>query len=168
MAVLLFALFWVIVATGLVYLGLRSNRRSADAVNTARGGRAYWYVSFAVVVILFGAGLPVVSAIGHSDTSANVPTADISNLTDDEEDGRQLFGRYCKICHTLEAANAVAQVGPNLDSLRPTKELVLDAIHKGRARGNGAMAADLVTGEDAEHVAEFVSLAVGKSEDAEG
>ena len=61
------------------------------------------------------------------------------------------------MCHTLEAANAVAQVGPNLDTLRPTKALVLDAIENGRARGNGAMARNLVIGEDAEDVAEFVA-----------
>ena len=46
----------------------------------------------------------------------------------------------------------MAQVGPNLDNLRPPEKLVLDAIHNGRARGNGQMAADLVEGEDAEDV----------------
>ena len=44
---------------------------------------------------------------------------------------------------------------------------MLDAIENGRARGNGAMAADLVTGEDAQDVAEFVARAVGQT-DAEG
>ena len=39
---------------------------------------------------------------------------------------------------------------------------MLDAIHNGRARGNGAMARDLVVGQDAEDVAAFVARAVGK------
>lgn len=167
MAVLVFALFWVLVAVSLVYLGLRSNRKASDSVNTARGARAYWYVSFGLVVVLFGAGLPIAASIGQQTSSERVPTADIDELSDDEEHGRELFGEYCKICHALEAANAVAQVGPSLDTLRPTKELVLDAIANGRARGNGAMAANLVTGEDAEDVADFVALAVGK-DDPEG
>ena len=38
---------------------------------------------------------------------------------------------------------------------------MLDAIHNGRARGNGQMAADLFTGQDAEDVAAFVAKAVG-------
>ena len=38
---------------------------------------------------------------------------------------------------------------------------MLDAIEKGRARGNGNMAADLVEGEDAEAVAQFVAVAGG-------
>ncbi len=168
MAVLVFVLFWVSVAIGLVYLGLRSNRKASAGVNTARGGRAHWYIAFALVVVGFGAGLPVVSSLGRASDSEQVPTADISSLTSAQEHGRELFGRYCKVCHTLEAANAVAQVGPNLDTLRPTSELVLDAIKNGRARGNGAMAANLVVGEDAEDVANFVALAVGKTDTPEG
>ena len=41
---------------------------------------------------------------------------------------------------------------------------MLDAVEKGRARGNGNMAANLVEGEDAEAVAEFVAVAVGSEE----
>ena len=40
---------------------------------------------------------------------------------------------------------------------------MLDAIHNGRAEGNGDMAADLVEGQDAEDVASFVAKAVGQS-----
>ena len=40
---------------------------------------------------------------------------------------------------------------------------MLDAIHNGRARGNGQMAADLVEGQDADDVAAFVAKAVGQS-----
>ena len=163
MAVLVFVLFWVLVAIGLVYLGLRSNRKPGS-VNASRKGRPYWYIAFALVVLGFGAGLPIASSLGRQDDSLSVPSADIRELTEDQENGRELFGKYCKICHTLAAANAVAQVGPDLDTLRPTKELVLDAIENGRARGNGAMAADLVSGKEAEDVADFVAAAVGKAE----
>ena len=44
----------------------------------------------------------------------------------------------------------------------PPKALVLDAIENGRASGNGQMAADLVEGEDAEAVAEFVAVVGGQ------
>jgi mono/diheme cytochrome c family protein len=168
MAVLVFVLFWVLVAIGLVYLGLRSNRKPGSDINTSRGGRTYWYVIFAVVMIGFGVGLPVAASLGRQNDSTSVPAVDINELTEGQEHGRELFGKYCKVCHTLEAANAVAQVGPNLDTLRPTKALVLDAIQNGRSRGNGAMAADLVSGQDAEDVADFVAAAVGSEEDSQG
>lgn len=165
MAVLVFVIFWVFVAVGLVYAGLRSNRGKADAADASRGGRALWYVGFAIVVLGFGGGLPVAASLGRNSDSDSIPTSDIRKLTKSQKEGRELFAQYCKLCHTLDAANAVAQVGPSLDTLRPNEALVLDAIENGRSRGNGAMAANLVTGEDAEHVAEFVAAAVGKTED---
>ena len=169
MAVLVFVLFWISVAIGLVVLGLRSGRRGQPGgVQMRRGGRAYWYVSFAIVLLGFGGGIPIASSLGRESDSKSDPQADISDLTPAEEHGRELFHQFCSLCHTLKAANAVAQVGPSLAMLRPTKERVLDAIENGRARGNGAMAADLVGGQDAQDVADFVALAVGKNEEPEG
>jgi mono/diheme cytochrome c family protein len=163
MAVLLFALFWILLAVALVVVGISAGRRSKAGVQTRRGGRAYWYVAFAITLVVFGAGLPIAASFGNDETSKSIPQSGIKELTASEEHGRQLFAESCRMCHTLEAANAVAQVGPDLDQLRPTKALVLDAIKNGRARGNGAMAAGLYTGQDAEDVANFVAAAVGQS-----
>ena len=82
-------------------------------------------------------------------------------LTAADEHGRDVFAQRCSTCHTLRAANAVGKVGPNLDQLRPPKPLVLDAIAKGRARGQGQMPAGLVDGEDAQDVATFVAKVAG-------
>jgi len=162
MAVLLFVLFWIILAIALVVIGISAGRRRKAGVQTRRGGRAYWYVSFGLVLVVFGVGLPVAASLGDDNSAKEVPQAGITKLTASQEHGRQLFAQTCKLCHTLEAAHAVAQVGPNLDQLRPTQALVLDAIHNGRARGNGAMAANLYTGQDAHDVASFVAAAVGQ------
>ena len=163
MAVLLFALFWILLAVALVVVGISAGRRNKSGVQTRRGGRAYWYVAFALVLAIFGAGLPIAASLGNADNSKTVPGSGIKELTAAQEHGRQLFHQSCSLCHTLKAANAVAQVGPNLDQLRPTKALVLDAIKNGRARGNGAMAANLYTGQDAQDVADFVAAAVGQN-----
>ena len=53
-------------------------------------------------------------------------------------------------------------MGPNLDQLRPPKALILDAIQKGRARGQGQMPAGLVDGQDAQDVAAFVAAVAGR------
>ena len=164
MAVLLFVLFWVLVAVALVVIGVRSGRGGAPPkVNTSRGGRAYWYVGFAIILLGFGIGVPVASSLGRNDSARSDAQAGVTRYTAAQEHGRALFHQQCAMCHSLKAAAAVAQVGPNLDNLRPTKALTLDAIHKGRARGNGAMAANLYTGQDAEDVADFVAAAVGQS-----
>ena len=162
MAVLLFVLFWVILAVALVAVGIAAGRRRGGGP-VRRGGRAYWYVSFVVVLVVFGAGLPIAASFGSEDNSKQIASAGIDNLTASQVHGREIFAKYCSLCHSLKAANAVAQVGPNLDQLRPTKALVLDALKNGRARGNGAMAKDLVVGQDAQDVASFVSAAVGQS-----
>jgi mono/diheme cytochrome c family protein len=166
MAVLLFVLFWVILAVALVLTGLLAGRRRRAGGAPARGGRIFWYVGFLVVLAVFGAGLPIAVSLGNQDNSKQVPAEDIANLTSSQQHGRLLFAKYCKLCHTLKAANAVASVGPNLDDLRPTKAIVLNALHNGGRvgyRGNGAMAKDLVVGQDAQDVASFVAAAVGQT-----
>ena len=94
----------------------------------------------------------------------SIPEADVTQLTSLEQHGQQLFGTNCRQCHTLKASGAAGVVGPNLDELKPPKALVLDAIKKGRAHGNGNMAAELVEGEDAEAVAQYVAVAVGSDQ----
>src|SRR4051794_3126315 len=169
MAVLIFVLFWVTVAIGLVLIGIRAGRRGqAGGVNSRRGGRTHWYVIFGIIVLGFGIGLPVASTFGRDHDSGRVPTADINDLTDAQEHGRSLFHSYCSYCHTLSAANSVAQVGPNLDVLRPPEALVKDAVMHGRARGNGAMGRNLVTGKDLDDVASFVARAVGSDQPPSG
>lgn len=162
MAVLLFVLFWVALALALVIVALGAGRRRRGDAGSARGGYTGWLIGFALTLAVFGAGLPIAASFGSRDGAEKIASADVSNLSSDAQHGRELFAQHCKLCHTLKATNAIAEVGPNLDTLRPPKALVLDAIKNGRARGNGAMAANLVSGQDAEDVATFVSLAVGQ------
>lgn len=165
MSVLAFVLFWTLVAIGLLFIALSGGPRGARERlhKQSRRGRRIAYGLFALTLVLFGIAVPglVVAGVEERDDD---PSSGISNLTAQEERGREIFGRQCNQCHTLAASNGVATVGPNLDVLRPTEGLVLDAIENGRARGNGAMAADLVEGEEAEAVAAFVAKAVGKTE----
>jgi mono/diheme cytochrome c family protein len=162
MSALLFIAIWVVVGLGLVLVAMSGGAGGALAhlQSQTRTGRKVAAVAFALAVLGLGIGVPaaVIAAVNSRD---DIPEADVSNLTAAEKHGRELFARRCSVCHTLQAANASAQVGPNLDNLRPNKALVLDAIKKGRAQGNGQMAADLYVGRDAEDVAAFVAKAVG-------
>jgi mono/diheme cytochrome c family protein len=165
MAVIAFALFWVVLGVGLFFIAISGGPGGArERLHTqSRRGRKGAYLAFAVVFILFGIAVPIAASLGVRHDRDEIPQANISSLTAGQEHGRKIFSEYCRLCHTLQAANAVASVGPNLDTLKPTKALVLNAIQNGRARGNGAMAKDLVVGQDAQDVASFVSKAVGNN-----
>ena len=102
-------------------------------------------MGFGVLVVVLGIAVPA-AVIAEVDDRDDDPAAGVYGLTAAEKHGRLVFSERCRNCHTLKAANAVAQVGPNLDDLRPPKGLVLDAIKNGRSRGNGQMAAGLVEG----------------------
>ena len=165
MSVLAFVLFWTLVAVGLLYIALSGGPRGARERlhKQSPRGRRVAYGLFALTLVLFGIAVPGLVVAGVESRNSD-PESGITNLTAEEERGRATFGRLCNQCHTLAAAGGVSTVGPNLDVLRPTEGLVMDAIENGRARGNGAMAADLVEGEEAEAVAAFVAKAVGKAE----
>jgi len=161
---LVFVLVFVGLALGVLFVALSGGTSGARAklASQSRGTRRLALVNFILALLILGIAIPA-AVIASVENRNDIPSANVSNLTKAEEHGRELFGQRCRNCHTLKAANAVAQVGPNLDNLRPPKNLVLDAIHNGRARGNGQMAADLVEGQDAEDVAAFVAKAVGQS-----
>lgn len=82
-------------------------------------------------------------------------------LTDSQVEGRTLFTQSCKRCHSLADVEAVSTVGPNLDRLDPSYELVLDAVVNGRRRGGGPMPRLVVDREQAKAVADYVSAVAG-------
>lgn len=161
MATLAFVLFFVVLGLGVVLVAMRSGRRGPLLDSQSRGGRRLVYVFVAAVTALFGVGLPVaVGFLNGKEQAKSAPSG--LTLTAEQQRGRELFGEACVQCHTLKASNAVATVGPSLDALRPPAELTLDAIEKGRARGQGQMPALLFEGEDARLVAEYVEAVAGR------
>ena len=82
-------------------------------------------------------------------------------------DGAVLFSERCSGCHTLEAAGAEGSAnralrnqGPNLDERAETVDDVLYAIRNGGFSG-AIMPQNIVVGEEAEAVAEFVAEYAG-------
>jgi mono/diheme cytochrome c family protein len=165
MAVLVFTLVFVALGLSVLFVALSGGPSGARKrmASQSRRTRRIALFNFVVAVLVLGLGIPA-AVIATVEGRNDIPEANVSNLTAAEERGRKLFGQRCANCHTLKASNAVAQVGPNLDTRRPNKIVVLDAIRKGRSAGNGQMAADLVEGKDADDVAAYVAKAVGQSE----
>jgi mono/diheme cytochrome c family protein len=164
MTTLVFVLVWVVLGLGLLLIALSGGPSGAlqRLQSQSRGSRKAAIVLFAIALLILGVGVPL-AVISSVEARDDIPEANVSNLTAAEQHGRELFGERCSICHTLKASNAVAEVGPDLDQLRPPKELVLDAIEKGRSRGQGQMAAGLFSGQEADDVAAYVAKAVGQA-----
>jgi mono/diheme cytochrome c family protein len=146
---------------------------------------------FGAIVVAFGVGIPALviddnkSDEGGGGASAAAPSEEASGGDQQGEEasaeagaggesggggagggsaqaeGKQIFTQSCGTCHTLADAGTNGTVGPNLDELKPNKQRVVTAIENGGA-GTGAMPANIVTGQEAEAVAEYVSTVAGK------
>jgi mono/diheme cytochrome c family protein len=87
--------------------------------------------------------------------------------------GAELFNERCSGCHSLDAANAYGSKppgskqggertnGPNFNVRQENRDDVLYAIRNGGFSG-AIMPANIVVGEDAEAVADFLSKYSGK------
>ncbi|HWV83975.1 MAG TPA: cytochrome c [Capillimicrobium sp.] len=153
--------FWAVLGAGLVVLAVLSvRRRRARGEEDPRLARMGSALTLAAIYVALGLVVPgVVIAVG---TRMDESTASGQELTPAQVDGRRAFSLSCAGCHTLAASNAAGVAGPSLDAMRPSVELVLDAIANGRARGNGQMPADLLSGDAARDVAEYVAAVAGR------
>jgi mono/diheme cytochrome c family protein len=80
--------------------------------------------------------------------------------------GAQIFDENCACCHTLTAAGAMGSAtkihsrerkdGPNFNQRKEAKEDILYAIRNG-GFSSSPMPQNLVTGEEADRVADFVA-----------
>jgi len=170
LAVLLFAAFWVVLGLGVFFLGVRGGPGAGPGRAPGWRSRRALGWTMAVIYIAFGVAIPVLIQLGNR-ANANAQVGGIS-LTQAEKRGRELFGQHCALCHTLAAANAAGKVGPNLDVIQPTEQLVLHTILYGCLQnppsgsqeaclGEGTMPADVLQGVDATDVAQFVAKVAG-------
>jgi mono/diheme cytochrome c family protein len=157
---LAFIITFIVVGLVVVVAAFSGGRRNAERpAGPSRRGRRAVAVIVGVLVLALGILIPAL-VIAAAKSTDKAPGG--VKLTAADERGRDVFAQRCATCHTLRAANGVGKVGPNLDQLRPPKALVLDAIQKGRARGQGQMPAGLVDGQQAQEVANFVAQVAGR------
>jgi mono/diheme cytochrome c family protein len=110
----------------------------------------------------------VFRADGESAEGAEVPAS--------LQQGKSLFETNCGTCHTLYAAGTDGNFGPNLDELlapngpvdegevKGIEERVLNAVHRGvdSSTTPGRMPPGILSGAQAEEVAEFVANTAGE------
>jgi mono/diheme cytochrome c family protein len=92
---------------------------------------------------------------------------------DPNYEGAKIFEQSCSGCHTLSVAGTQGSAeeangreykdGPNFDQRKEKKDQVLYAIENG-GFSSGPMPQDIVVGEEAEKVADFVAKYSGQGE----
>lgn len=161
--------FWVVLGLGVFFVAMRGGPRGARESLHSESKLGQRAVVFAVVVaFIFGLAVPLLVLVANGNDKASAGIGGV-HLNAEQQHGRVLFSDSCAVCHTLQGANAVGRVGPNLDvrlgseisTEAGRKALVLSAIAEGRARGNGDMPAQLYQGHDAESIAAFVAAVAG-------
>jgi mono/diheme cytochrome c family protein len=170
----LFVAFWLLLGFSVFFIALRGGLGGARATFQSQtfGARRAAGIGFTVLYVAFGVALPLVFLIGnHSNASAQYAGV---QLTPAEKSGRELFGQHCGLCHTLAAANTAGKVGPDLDMIKPTESLVLKTLQYGCLQnpgpsetkqsclGQGTMPSNIVTGQQARQVAQFVATVAGR------
>ncbi|RDI74878.1 Cytochrome C oxidase, cbb3-type, subunit III [Gaiella occulta] len=127
-----------------------------------------------LVLLLLAVGLLAAGCGGGKEVGAtpetvvgSVPTATAPSgdlpalaLKGDATAGKSLFASQgCGGCHTLAAAGASGNVGPNLDQAKPSYELAVTRVTKGQ----GAMPAfgDSLKAQQIADVAQFVVQSSG-------
>ena len=120
----------------------------------------------AIASALVVASAAALAACGEEGVSLNATKGDSPSI----QRGAELFAARCSGCHTLSAAGTQGSNfgvkyqertdGPNLDQRKETQDQVLYAIRNGGFSG-ASMPQNIVVGQDAQDVAEFVSAYAG-------
>ena len=157
------ALIAAFVALGIGVLFVAASGGGAAArENYLTRGRTFVRVVFPVLVIVLGLAVP---ALVIADRKAGEgATGRLATVKPDAEveKGKELFRSTCWSCHSLAAAGARGNTGPNLDQIGAlNKARVLGAIKNG-GTGQGRMPKNLLEGEDAVAVADYLSRVAGK------
>jgi cytochrome c551 len=116
------------------------------------------------ILCVAAAALVAAGCGGKIEVSDSDPTA---------HEGAELFNQHCSGCHSIDAANAYGSKppkqkqggertnGPNFNQRKENRDDVLFAIRNGGFSG-AIMPANIVVGDDADKIADFLSKYSGK------
>lgn len=118
----------------------------------------------AMALVGAGCGGDDNAGTGEDSGATAAQTESTGEKADDKaasSEGKEKFVSTCGGCHTLADAGTSGTTGPDLDDLKPDQARVEAAIKNGGASGT-TMPKNLLEGEDATQVAEYVSSVAGK------
>jgi len=152
---------FVVLGIGVVFVAFSGGPGAAREAYLTRGRRTF---PLLILLLYVGLGIAVPAAViaSRGESEGAVGKLRTEQPTAREEQGKELFIQTCKSCHTLAAVNARGVTGPDLDDLGGLdRQRVLNAIKRG-GTGQGRMPSGLLQGQDAQHVATYVSQVAGQ------
>ena|SRR5215211_559696 len=161
MTVLYFLVPFLLLGIIVVFIAFSGGPGAARATYLSRGRRGF---TIAIVLLYLAAGIAVPAAViaGRDESEGGVGPLEQTELTSQEQEGKELFKHTCASCHNLDAVNAHGVTGPDLDEIgEVSRQRVLNAIKNG-GTGQKRMPAGLLQDEDAQHVADYVSKVAGR------
>ena len=162
MAAAAIILAFLVLGAGVIFVAFSGGPARAREAYLTRGNRVFKVV---LPVIYLGVGIAVPAIVIANGKAGEGGSGRLADVTPSkiEARGKQLFRQTCASCHTLSAVNARGVTGPNLDEIgQVTKQRVLNAIRIG-GTGDKRMPSGLLTGNNAEAVAVYVSKVAGQT-----
>jgi cytochrome c553 len=161
MEIVLFLLPFVVLGVGVLFVAFSGGPgRAREAYLT--GGNRGFRVAIPLIYILLGVGVPVAVIVSRGEAEGGTDKLETVELSDQQEEGKDLFKTTCASCHNLDAVNARGVTGPDLDEIgEVTPERIRNAIENG-GTGQNRMPSNLLRGAEAEAVAAYVAAVAGK------
>ena len=161
MEVVLVLLPFVLLGVAVIFIAFTGGPAAAREAYLTRTPRLFRVV-IPLLYLALGLVVPLMVILSREESRGGVGRLEEARLSPSEDDGKQLFRQTCASCHSLAAVNARGVTGPNLDDIgEVTRQRVLSAIKRG-GTGQKRMPANLLDGEDAVDVANYVSKVAGK------
>jgi len=145
-----------VVVTGLVLAACGSNNATGPTPAQIKEAAAVGAVNSATPAL---STTPVTTTTTPAATTTTTPPTTTTTTQQASADGKAIFAANCSSCHTLSAAGASGQVGPNLDTLKPSASRVSNQVDKGGG-GMPAFAGQLSPAE-IKAVAAYVASSAG-------
>jgi mono/diheme cytochrome c family protein len=162
MEVVAFILPFVLLGSLVLFVAFSGGPGAAREAYLTRGSRVF-QLSILAIFVVFGLLVPGLVLANKDEAAGGVGALRSESLSTSEEHGKNLFQQQCASCHSLAAVNARGVTGPNLDRIGDVQpERIVNAIRIG-GTGQGQMPANLLEGEEARDVAEYVAKVAGSN-----
>ena len=119
-----------VVATGLVLVACGSDNATGPTPAQIKDAATAATQAGATAAPALTTPATTTTPVTTTTTPATTPATTTQQAS---ADGKAIFTANCSSCHTLSAAGASGQVGPNLDTLKPAEARVGAQVTKGGA-----------------------------------
>lgn len=161
MRVLAFLVPWFALGIAVLFVAFSGGPSRARQAYLTKGSRLFTSL---MVLLYVGLGVAVPALVIGNRDQASGATGQLADnkIPEKLELGKMLFRETCASCHSLAAVNARGVTGPSLDQIgEVTPERIATAIKLG-GTGQARMPAELLQGDDAQLVADYVAEVAGK------